>query len=196
MLAGAALLAMAFTPTDELQVGQKIAKADVQVLDISGKTTTLNEAMTKNGLIVMFSCNTCPYVIKNQGRTNAILAYAQQKGIGVMVLNSNEANRGKEDSPEAMKEYAKKQGYQWTYAIDKKNEIADAFGATRTPECFLFDGSGMLVYHGAIDDSPSDASAVQRQHLKSAMDEMVSGKQVSVATSKSVGCAIKRVPKP
>jgi len=71
--------------------------------------------------------------------------------------------------------------------------MADAFGAKRTPECFLFDGSGKLVYHGAIDDNPSDASAVSRKHLIAAIDELLAGKEVSVKESKSVGCGIKRV---
>jgi hypothetical protein len=144
----------------------------------------------------MFSCNTCPYVIKNQERTRQILAYAQSKKIGVTVLNSNEAYRGKEDSYDAMKAYAKDQQYNWIYAIDKNHVLADAFGATRTPECFLFDGNGVLVYHGAIDDSPTDATAVKRTHLKEAIDEMMGGKQVTVTTSRSIGCAIKRLSNP
>ena len=74
----------------------------------------------------------------------------------------------------------------------KKNAIADAFGATKTPENFLFNKEGKLVYHGAIDDNP-DASSVSRKHLKEALDEMLGGKDVSVKTSKSVGCTIKRV---
>jgi hypothetical protein len=71
--------------------------------------------------------------------------------------------------------------------------MADAFGANRTPECFLFNGDGKLVYHGAIDDNPSDASAVNRKHLAMAIDEMNAGKEISVKQSKSVGCTIKRL---
>jgi hypothetical protein len=92
-----------------------------------------------------------------------------------------------------MKAYAKSQDYKWSYVVDEKSEVANAFGAMKTPECFLFDASGKLVYHGAIDDNPTDAGAVSRRHLKEAMDEMVAGKDISVKTSKSVGCSIKRL---
>ena len=92
-----------------------------------------------------------------------------------------------------MQEYAKAQGYKWHYVVDKASEVADAFGANRTPENFLFDRDGKLVYHGAIDDNPTDAASVQRIHLKEAMTEMIAGKDVSVKTTRSVGCAIKRL---
>jgi hypothetical protein len=192
----AASLLLAFAPIEELSIGSKLPTADIKMTDISGREITLGNTLTKNGLLVMFSCNTCPYVIKNQERTRQILTYAQSKKIGVAVLNSNEAYRGKEDSYDAMKAYAKDQHYNWIYAVDKNHVLADAFGATRTPECFLFDGNGVLLYHGAIDDSPTDATAVKRTHLKEAIDEMMAGKQVSVTTSRSIGCAIKRLSNP
>ena len=114
-------------------------------------------------------------------------------GIGVAVLNSNEGMRSDEDSYEEMKAYAKSQGYHWSYLVDQNHVVADAFGANRTPECFLFDASGKLVYHGAIDDNPNNESAVSRKHLMMAIDEMKSGKEVSVKESRSVGCSIKRL---
>lgn len=184
---------MSFLPAEVLQIGASMPKADVKMKDISGKEVTLRDAAGSNGTLVMFSCNTCPYVIKNQSRTKDAIAYASAKNIGVAILNSNEAYRDKDDSYDAMKAYAKEQGYNWYYTIDKNSEIADAFGATRTPEVFLFDNSGKLVYHGALDDSPADARSVKREHLKVAIDEMTSGKDVGIKTSKSIGCAIKRV---
>jgi peroxiredoxin len=190
-LSGIAVL-LSFAPPAALQIGSAMPKGDIKMKDISGKEISLKEAAGANGTLVMFSCNTCPYVIKNQERTNTILAYATDKKVGVAILNSNEGQRAGDDSYEAMKTYAQKQGYKWYYAIDKNNEIADAFGASRTPEVFLFDKSGVLVYHGAIDDSPADASAVKREHLKNAIDEMVGGKDISVKTSRSIGCGIKR----
>ena len=179
-------------PVAELPIGSDMPNADTKMKDISGKEVSLKDAKKKNGLLVMFSCNTCPYVIKNQQRTKEISAYALKNEIGVVLVNSNEAQRGSEDSYEAMKQYAKDQGYNWYYVVDEKNAIADAFGATKTPENFLFNKDGKLVYHGAIDDNP-DASSVSRKHLKEALDEMLGGKDVSVKTSKSVGCTIKRV---
>jgi AhpC/TSA family. len=149
--------------------------------------------MKENGLLVMFSCNTCPVVINNQSRTNEICQYALTKNVGVVLLNSNEANRSGSESLKAMEEYAKAQNYQWYYAEDKNHVLADAFGASRTPECFLFNKEGKLVYHGAIDDNPSDAGSVSRRHLKEAIDESTAGREVTVKTSKSVGCGIKRI---
>lgn len=189
-----ALAVMALRPAgDPLPLGAAIPRPEVKMKDVSGKEVSLQDAKTSKGLLVMFSCNTCPYVIKNQGRTNEVCKYAQGNGIGVAILNSNEAKRGDDDSFNEMKAYAKAQGYNWYYLVDQQSALADAFGANRTPECFLFDSEGKLVYHGAIDDNPSDASAVNRKHLLMAIDEMKTGKDVSVKQSKSVGCSIKRL---
>ncbi|MGB8192970.1 MAG: thioredoxin family protein [Chitinophagaceae bacterium] len=182
-----------YVANDPLPIGADMPKADVKLKDISGKDITLKDAKKQNGLLVMFSCNTCPYVVKNQSRTKEICQYALSKGMGVVVLNSNEGQRDADDSYNEMQDYAKAQGYEWFYAVDKNNELADAFGAMRTPECYLFDKSGKLVYHGAIDDSPADQSRVSRVHLKEAINEAVTGKDVSVKQSKSVGCGIKRI---
>jgi thioredoxin-related protein len=176
----------------ELPLGSELPKADRKMKDVTGKDISLKDATKKNGLLVMFSCNTCPYVIKNQDRTNDISNYALKSDVGVVLVNSNEGMRSGDDSFEAMKQYAKNQRYQWHYVVDTNSELADAFGAKRTPEAFLFDSKGKLVYHGAIDDNPSDASAVKRYHLKEAISEMVTGKDISVKTSRSVGCTIKR----
>lgn len=188
-----AMVVFAFTMKDPLPLGSGVPKADNKLKDISGKEVTLKQAMKENGLLVMFSCNTCPVVINNQARTNEICQFATKKSIGVVLLNSNEANRKNSESLNAMQEYAKGQGYNWYYAEDKNNELADAFGASRTPECYLFDKNGKLVYHGAMDDSPSDAASVKRNHLKEAINEVLNGKEVTVKQSKSVGCSIKRV---
>jgi thioredoxin-related protein len=191
LIAAATLLS--FTKFSELPIGSEMPKADVKMKDISGREVSLKEAAKKNGLLVMFSCNTCPYVIKNQQRTREICAYALENNIGVIVLNSNEAQRDNDDSYAAMKDYAKEQSYKWYYAIDAKSELADAFGANRTPENFLFNKEGKLVYHGAIDDNPTEPDNVKRKHLQEAINEMVKNKDVSVKTSRSVGCTIKRL---
>lgn len=179
-------------PTASLPIGAELPKADLVLKDVSGKSITLKDARKKNGLLVMFSCNTCPTVIANQQRTAVIAELALAQNIGVILLNSNEDNRNGADSPEAMKKYADNNKYNWYYAIDKNSELADAFGATRTPECFLFDKNGKLVYHGAIDDNPQDQLNTRRQHLKEAITEMNAGKPVSIAETKSIGCNIKR----
>ncbi len=189
----AAISAMAFVISGPLPIGSPLPKGDVKMKDISGKEISVKELKKKNGILVMFSCNTCPYVIKNQERTKAICSYAQKMELGVIILNSNAANRSGEDSYAAMKDYAKGQQYTWTYAVDENNVLADAFGATRTPECFLFDKDLKLVYHGAIDNNPADEENVTRKHLQTAIDELAAGKVISVTKTKSVGCGIKRI---
>jgi len=186
-------LTMSFSPTEPIEIGASMPKTDVKMKDISGREVSLKEAAGANGTLVMFSCNTCPYVEKNEERTRSVLKYAQSKQVGLIVLNSNEAYRDKEDSFEAMKAYAEKNKYAWFYAVDKNHIIADAFGASRTPEVFLFDKNNKLVYHGAIDDSPANAAAVKRMHLKEAITQMAEGTEVQVKKSKSIGCGIKRL---
>jgi peroxiredoxin len=175
-----------------IPIGSGIPMSEVKMKDISGKEIALKDVTAKNGLLVMFSCNTCPYVIKNQERTKQICEYAKANGLGVVIINSNENLRDGEDSYEAMKKYAADQGYNWSYVVDTDSKLANAFGATRTPETFLFDAAGKLTYHGAIDDNPGDASNVGRHHLQEAITEMNTGKEISVKESKSVGCSIKR----
>ena len=178
--------------TNALQIGAELPKANIKLLDINGNKISMKEAQKPNGLLVMFSCNTCPFVVRNQQRTKAICKYALQNNIGVILLNSNEGQRNDDDSFKAMKEYAKQQNYEWYYAVDKDNEIADAFGAKRTPECFLFNKDFRLSYHGAIDDNPGDDENVTNHYLKEAINNLISGKEIAVKESRSVGCAIKR----
>lgn len=178
---------------DPLAIGSAMPKGDIVMKDISGKDISLNNARKSNGLLVMFSCNTCPVVINNAARAAEVSKFALDKNVGVIFLNANEANRSASESLQAMKEYASKEGYSWYYAVDQNSELANAFGATKTPECFLFNKEGKLVYHGAIDDSPGKAENVNRKHLQEAITEISSGKEVSVKTSKSVGCTIKRL---
>ena len=187
----AVLLSSPFS--DPLPLGAPIPNAELKMKDVSGKEVALKDVKKSNGLLVMFSCNTCPYVIKNQARTAEVAKYAMGNDIGFVILNSNEANRGGDDSFGEMKEYASSQRYNWFYLVDENSKMADAFGANRTPECFLFDKEGKLVYHGAIDDNPSNADAVNRKHLVAAIDEMKSGKDITVKQSRSVGCTIKRI---
>ncbi len=176
---------------DPLPIGSPIPNPDIKMMDISGKELSFKDALTKKGMLVMFSCNTCPVVKKYQTRSNEVCKYAGGMGLGVVLLNSNEAYRNNGDSYDDSKSYAKENGYYWNYVMDNDSKMADAFGATRTPEVFLFNGEGKLVYHGAIDDnaSPDD---VTRKHVILAIDEIVAGKEVSLKETRSVGCSIKR----
>ncbi len=183
---------VAFRFPDGLAIGAKLPKADIKMKDISGREFSLNDVKKSNGLLVMFSCNTCPYVKRNQDRTREICQFALKNNIGVILVNSNEAERTGGDSYEAMQSYGKGQHYSWPYVVDKDNQIADAFAADRTPECYLFNKDATLVYKGAIDDNPGSAEGVQTKYLHNAIGAMVSGKAVPVTTTASVGCGIKR----
>lgn len=194
MLALVVIAATSFRVTlDPLPIGAKAPLPDYRMKNLQQKRVSMNDLMGKKGLLVMFTCNTCPYVIKNQERTKAIAAHAKANNIGILLVNSNEGSRSSDDSFEAMKAYAAEQGYDWNYVLDEGSKLADAFGASRTPECYLFDKESKLVYHGAIDDSPADPENIKREHLKTAIDELVKGTPVSVTNSRSVGCGIKRV---
>jgi AhpC/TSA family len=176
----------------ELTIGDKAPSPDTKMKDISGKSFSFNDVKKKNGVLVVFSCNTCPWVIKNQEVGVAAYQYALTKEVGVIILNSNEAQRGDADSKEAMAQYSKDQNYKWPYVMDDNSTMANAFGAKVTPECYLFDKDMKLVYHGAITDNPKTPSESTRDHLKVAIDELADGKTVSMSTSKAMGCGIKR----
>ncbi|RYE24300.1 MAG: thioredoxin family protein [Sphingobacteriales bacterium] len=175
-----------------LEIGKEVPMSDAKMKSVDKKEVTLGSARTQYGLLVMFSCNTCPYVIKSQARTKEVMDYARGKGIGMVIINSNEGQRQGADSYDAMTRYAKKEGYNVPYVLDEGSKVADAFGASRTPEVFLFDGEGKLIYKGAMEDNPSEPTASTQMFLKSAIDNMLSKKPIDPNNTKSVGCSIKR----
>jgi hypothetical protein len=175
-----------------LEVGAPLPKGDLVLQDCSGKEITLNKARMSNGLLVMFSGNTCPYIERNQLRTQEICKYALSNNIGVVLVNSNTAGSDEKSILAAMKTYASSQQYNWHYVADKKAELADAFEATHMPECYLFNQQAKLVYKGSIDDNPGNADAVKMRHLHNAMNEMLAGKAVKLNSTAALGCNIKR----
>jgi len=181
------------SPVEPLPIGSSIPKSDVKMKNIGGDQVSFKDAMQKKGLLVVFTCNTCPVVKKYQERLNEVCKYALQNGVGVIMLNPNEATRENGDSYDDMKDYAKNSGFDWNYVEDKNSVMANEFGATRTPENFLFNADGKLVYHGAVDDNQNGGDAVTRKHLRIAIDELITGKEISTKTTRSVGCTIKRV---
>lgn len=196
MLAVAAMVfasvANAQNKVESLAIGADLPAATEKMRSVDGKEITLKSAGTSKGLLVMFSCNTCPYVIKSQARTIEMMKLAREKGVGMVIINSNEAKRGDDDSYDAMKKYAKEQGYTASYVVDERSKVADAFGANRTPEVFLFDKSGKLVYKGGMEDDPANPGNSKEMFLRDAINNMVTGKPITPNTTKSVGCTIKR----
>ena len=189
------LAASSFAQKPNIQpiaIGTSIPMIDYKMQSTDGKEFSVYDVMQKNGVLVMFSCNTCPYVIKYQQRTLDAIKMAKENGFGVIIINSNEGQRKAEDSYSSMQEYAKGQTYNVPYVVDVKSSVADAYGATRTPECFLFNAKRELVYHGAIDDNTNAAEA-SRNHLSIALEEVRNGSAITVMESRSVGCTIKRI---
>ena len=187
-----AIALLALNPvSDPLAIGSSIPNADLKMKDVTGKEVSFKDAMKENGLLVMFSCNTCPVVHKYETRTVEICKKALENNIGVILLNANEANREKGDSYADMQEYAKKLGYSWNYVLDNNSAMANAFGATRTPELFLFGKDGKLAYHGAIDNN-ADSRESAVSYMKPAIENLVGGKKIDPEKTKSVGCSIKR----
>jgi hypothetical protein len=178
---------------EPLPIGSPIPNAAVKMKDISGTDVSFADVKTDKGLVVMFSCNTCPVVKKYQSRTLEVCKYAMGNGLGVILLNSNEATRNDGDSYNDMKAYAAEQHYFFKYVIDNHSAMADAFGANRTPEVYIFDKNGKLAYHGAIDDNSNSPEEVTRKHAIIAIDEMNAGRDVTQKVTRSVGCGIKRL---
>jgi peroxiredoxin len=183
-----------------LEIGAKAPKADVKMPDVSGKDFSLNDLKQKNGLLVIFSCNTCPFVVGNgektegwEGRYPALAEMAAKNGIGFALINPNEAKRNAGDSLEDMKQRYKDKGLKGHYLLDKNHVVADAFGALTTPHVFLFDGDMKLIYKGAIDDSVDSTEKVKEPWLQNAIKAHVSGKKPEPNSTRQMGCSIKRV---
>lgn len=177
-----------------LPLGSPIPNMGAPLMGIKpGELVTLGQAKTENGLLVMFSCNTCPFVVKSQRRTRDMMELTKTLKVGFVIINSNEAKRSDEDSYDAMRRYALAQQYSVPYLRDDASMMANIFGATRTPEVFLFDGEGKLVYKGAMEDNPSDYVMSRKIFLKDALEAMTSKKPIQIAETKSIGCSIKRM---
>ncbi|MGZ3899004.1 MAG: redoxin family protein [Bacteroidia bacterium] len=179
-------------PSDELPLNAAIPQGDYKMKDVSGKEISLNEVKTAKGLLVIFSCNTCPYVKLSETRIKEYSDYCLSNGIGCILVNSNEAQRAEDDSFEKMIAYYAGQNLKCAYSVDTKSNLANAFGATRTPQCFLFNSKG-LIYKGAIDDNVKDPAAVKAAYLKDALHALVKGSVPAMQETKSIGCTIKRL---
>ena len=177
----------------QLPLGSTLPLGDVQMEDISGRNLSLNEVKGDNGLLVIFSCNTCPWVIKWEDRYPVVQELATVNDIGIILLNPNEDYRDKGDGMEDMILHAEKAGYNLPYVLDKNHRLADAFGASRTPHVYLFNAEDKLVYVGAIDDNANSAADVEEFYLEDAIEQLSAGQAITRSTTKSIGCTIKRL---
>jgi len=173
-----------------LGIGDKAPSTTVKMKNVDGSELSIADVAGKQGTLVMFSCNHCPFVKAWQGRIASVGNAAKTKGIGVIVINPNDPTDYPEDSYAEMQKRSKDLGFTFPYVVDATSDVARAFGATRTPEAFLFDKDGKLVYHGAIDDS-KEADQVTAHFLQDAINAALAGKAVPVAETKAIGCSIK-----
>jgi thioredoxin-related protein len=193
IIAATLLSGNTFAQKKSLQPGDMLPTANETIKNAgAGKDMSYQKAAGKNGILVIFSCNTCPFVVKNESTILKTLEYAKTNEIGVAIINSNEAKREGDDSYDAMKKYAQAQAYTVPYLVDKDSKLADAFGANHTPELFLFDNTNKLVYKGAMNDNPGNPQDAKEMYIFSAIDAMVAGKTPNPQTTKSIGCSIKR----
>lgn len=189
-----AFLSISFTDLEQINIGDKAPKTDLKMESVDGKKASLTDLKKENGLCVIFSCNTCPYVIGWEDRYNELEEACAKNNIGFVLVNSNEAKRDGADSMKEMMAHAKEKGYgNFAYVVDENHVVADAFGATKTPDVFLFNGKMELTYKGAIDDNMKQKDSVEQPYLKNAINQMVAGEKVEPASTKAIGCSIKRV---
>jgi peroxiredoxin len=161
---------------------------DLQGAD--GKRYSLRSFDAKPVLVVVFTCNHCPYAVAYEDRVVAIQKDYAGKGVQLVAINSNDDKSYPEDGYPQMVKRAKEKGFNFPYVRDASQDAAEAYGAVCTPHVFAFDKDRRLRYRGRIDDS-KDPSGVKSPDLRNALDDMVAGKSPKVADTRPFGCSIK-----
>lgn len=192
-------LALLVTPTlvlgaKSLSIGDSMPVLDDKIANmvgVNGKKHRLHpDEGGEKGTLVIFSCNHCPFVKAWEERIAAIGNEFQKKGVRVIQVNSNDPKQQPEDSLENMKKRAADRGFEFPYAVDATSDVARAYGATRTPEIFLFNAQGELVYKGAVDDDHRNPET-ENQWLRRALERMIEGKPIEKNVTRALGCSIK-----
>jgi peroxiredoxin len=142
-------------------------------------------------LVLIFSCNHCPYVRAWEDRMIEIQSDYEHRGVQLIVINANDVTKYPEDSFPKMKERVKNKGYNFPYLYDETQEVARSYGAERTPEVFVFDQQRTLRYHGAIDDNFQEPDNVSKTYLRDTLDALLAGETPPMAETRPVGCTIK-----
>jgi len=176
---------------EALAIGAQLPMAERTMQNAGGQATSFAQQMGPRGLAVIFWCNTCPWVRRYEDRTLALAREFGNAGVGFIAVNPNDPVAFPGDNMEAMRALLAETPYPFPYTVDEGAEAARAFGATRTPQVFLFDTNGRLVYEGAIDDSPSDAGQAQERYFRDALEQLIAGQPVRVQKTRAFGCTIK-----
>ena len=172
-----------FNPT--LSINDK-APAWKDLPGIDGKTHSLAN-IKKKAVVVVFTCNSCPYAVDYEDRLLAL--YEKNKKLDVQIIAIN-VNKVPEDLPDKMKARAKKKGFQFPYLYDETQKIARDYGATYTPEFFVLNKDRKIVYMGAMDDN-TDAKKVKHQYVQSAIDSVLTGKPIAKKETVAIGCRVR-----
>jgi peroxiredoxin len=174
-----------------LALGSRAPRADVKMKNVDGKMLSIGDVTGKKGTLVVFTCNHCPFAKAWQSRIAALANTYSAKGIGVVLVNANDPAAYPEDGVTETQARARTIGLEVPYVIDETSDVARAFGATVTPEAFLFAADGKLAYHGTIDDNRNEPDKVQKRYLRDALDAVLASKAPAEPETKSLGCGIK-----
>ena len=174
-----------------LAIGAAVPMADVKMTSVDGRNLSIADVKGAKGTLVVFTCNACPWAKAWESRIAELGNTFAKRGVGVIAVNSNDPDVQAEDSYAVMQDRAKKRRMSFPYVVDATSDLARAFGATRTPEVFLFDRTGKLVYHGAVDDNAKQPEKVTARWLRDALEAAVTGQAVAVKETKALGCSIK-----
>lgn len=163
--------------------------------NVDESIVSLSDYANEKGVMVIFSCNPCPYVKAYEDRMIELHNEFAPQGYPVVFINPNDPIAQPADSFEKMKERAAAKNYPFPYLVDDDQKIYPAYGATRTPEVFLLkndgDGNFIVMYTGTIDDNYKDASQVSEQYAANAVRALIAGNNPDPATTVAIGCSIK-----
>jgi len=162
--------------------------------NVDGSSVSLSDYSDEKGVILIFTCNPCPFAKAYEQRIIQLHENYAEQGFPVVAINPNDDKISPEDTFESMKSRAHEEGYPFPYLKDETQEVFKSYGATRTPHIFLLQNNGdhfKVAYVGAIDDNAMDASAVSQKYLENAIGALMTGKQPEPAITKAIGCTIK-----
>jgi len=175
-----------------MELGGKLFEFELPATN--GKTFTNYSFADRSALLVLISCNHCPYANAYWQRIVKLANRYEEDNLAIVAVNSNDEHRYPEDSFDNMKKLMDQLGNSFVYLRDEGQDVAKKLGATRTPEAFLFNEKRELVYSGAIDDSWDNEHAVTRVYLEDALESSLDGLEVDFPEIKPVGCSIKWKP--
>lgn len=183
---------------DDLKIGKTMPLSEVKMTGVDGTESNLSSHIDENGVVVIFSCNTCPFVVGNDGfegwekQYNTLYRIAKERKIGFVLVNSNEAKRDGDDSLDEMIKHAKAESYLMPYLVDKDSKLANAFGAKTTPHVFVFNKKKELTYKGSIDNIWDSKRVETIPYLENAMSALIDKTELTENSTPPRGCSIKR----